>query len=160
MRQSSKCPNCSVSRSSSLWPTSSTGHWCQDELAAEFQGIESNKDIKIDYKLTASNQSHSKDIVQCQDYDLSGKWWPQRTRSDCMKTCLQDMQDKCTNCSAIVPEQCFFEGSDSWARYQMLDTGVTIVSINTKSSQTKEFVSRCNDSDYLFWKIHLLWKSM
>jgi hypothetical protein len=90
-----------------------------DEMPGDMIGIEAFRESKIHYNVEVSDEIEAKSIVNCRGYDLKSDDYSQRSRYDCMKKCLQEEQDRCTNCTNEYAFKCMFAGRHQWTKDQL-----------------------------------------
>ena len=98
--------------------------WPQDMLM-----LDSFKDIDINYNMVVTNQSDAKDIVQCVDYDLDSGQPRETMQTECLKHCMQDLQEQCTNCSRSEVK-CLFHNPYQWTRDQIGDSKMRVTNLH------------------------------
>ena len=89
-----------------------------DEFPRELIRLEPFTHIEMSYSLVLTDQSKAKSMVQCTDYDLNSDHANIRMRSDCIRQCIQDIRERCNNCSG-QNVTCLHSSPYQWTRDQM-----------------------------------------
>lgn len=89
-----------------------------DEMPRVMMQLKPYEEIEMTYTMAITDKTEAKSMVDCTDYDLESKWPEKRMKTECIKHCMQDMRDECSNCSA-GGQKCLFRDAYHWTEEQM-----------------------------------------